>query len=95
MNTGSNAFGLKKAARIFFNKAPDSLNVQEGAELVGIQKATTSYNPLRNPDRSKERRNIVIGQMAKYEFLTKAAADSISVLPLKTDFTPENDATPY
>lgn len=87
---GSNAFGLKTAARIFFNKAPDSLNVQEGAVLVGLQKATTSYNPLRNPDRSKERRNIVIGQMAKYKFLTKTQADSISALPLKTDFTPEN-----
>ncbi len=87
---GSNAFGLKTAARTFFNKAPDSLNVQEGAVLVGLQKATTSYNPLRNPDRSKERRNIVIGQMAKYNFLTKAQADSISAMPLKTDFTPEN-----
>ncbi len=87
---GSNAFGLKTAARTFFNKVPDSLNVQEGAVLVGLQKATTSYNPLRNPDRSKERRNIVLGQMAKYKFLTKQQADSVSALPLKTDFTPEN-----
>jgi penicillin-binding protein 1A len=87
---GSNAFGLKTAARTFFNKAPDSLNVQEGAVLVGLQKATTSYNPLKNPERSKERRNIVLGQMAKYNYLTKAQADSISILPLGTDFTPEN-----
>ncbi|GAB2566942.1 penicillin-binding protein 1A [Spirosoma areae] len=87
---GSNAFGLKTAARIFFNKVPDSLNVQEGAVLVGLQKATTSYNPLKNPQRSRERRNVVIGQMAKYEFLTKAQADSISGLPLDTEFTPEN-----
>ncbi|WP_019990472.1 penicillin-binding protein 1A [Rudanella lutea] len=87
---GSNAFGLKTAARIFFNKAPDSLNVQEGAVLVGLQKATTSYNPLRNPDRSRERRNIVLGQMAKYKYLTKAEADSIMQLPLRTDYTPEN-----
>ncbi|GAB4023437.1 penicillin-binding protein 1A [Spirosoma koreense] len=87
---GSNAFGLKTAARTFFNKMPDSLNVQEGAVLVGLQKATTSYNPLRHPKRSRERRNVVIGQMAKYNFLTKAQADSISALPLVTDFTPEN-----
>lgn len=87
---GSNAFGLKTAARIFFNKEPDSLNVQEGAVLVGLQKATTNYNPLRNPKRSKERRNVVIGQMAKYGYLTKKQADSIVVLPLLTDFTPEN-----
>ncbi|WP_420151355.1 penicillin-binding protein 1A [Spirosoma sp.] len=87
---GSNAFGLKTAARTFFNKVPDSLNVQEGAVLVGLQKATTSYNPLRHPKRSRERRNVVIGQMAKYNFLTKKQADSISALPLVTDFTPEN-----
>ncbi|RYC66870.1 penicillin-binding protein 1A [Spirosoma sordidisoli] len=87
---GSNAFGLKTAARTFFNKAPDSLNIQEGAVLVGLQKATTNYNPLRNPKRSKERRNVVLGQMAKYKFLTRQQADSISALPLVTDYTPEN-----
>ncbi|GAB3889347.1 transglycosylase domain-containing protein [Spirosoma agri] len=87
---GSNAFGLKTAARTFFNKAPDSLNVQEGAVLVGLQKATTSYNPLKNPKRSQERRNIVLGQMAKYDYLTKKQADSLSAIPLETDFTPEN-----
>ncbi|MGF7216192.1 penicillin-binding protein 1A [Spirosoma lacussanchae] len=87
---GSNAFGLKTAARTFFNKAPDSLNIQEGAVLVGLQKATTNYNPLRNPKRSKERRNIVLGQMAKYKFLTRQQADSISALPLLTEYTPEN-----
>ena len=87
---GSNSFGLKTAAKTFFNKIPDSLSVQEGAVLVGLQKATTNYNPLRNPARSKERRNTVIAQMAKYKYLTKAQADSISELPLVTDFTPEN-----
>ena len=87
---GSNAFGLKTAARTFFNKEPDSLNVQEGAVLVGLQKATTNYNPLKNPDRSRERRNVVIAQMAKYKYLTTRQADSISTLPLVTEFTPEN-----
>ncbi len=87
---GSNAFGLKTAARIFFNKDTDSLNVQEGAVLVGLQKATTYYNPLKNPKNSIKRRNIVLGQMAKYDFLTQKQADSISALPLKTEFTPEN-----
>ncbi|AQG78399.1 transglycosylase [Spirosoma montaniterrae] len=87
---GSNSFGLKTAARTFFNKVPDSLNVQEGAVLVGLQKATTAYNPLKNPKRSKERRNVVLAQMAKYKFLTKSQSDSISALPLVTEFTPEN-----
>lgn len=87
---GSNSFGLKTAAKTFFNKAPDSLNVQEGAVLVGLQKATTYYNPLKNPKNSLTRRNIVLGQMAKYKYLTKAQADSVSALPLKTSYTPEN-----
>ncbi|CCH00090.1 glycosyl transferase family 51 [Fibrella aestuarina BUZ 2] len=87
---GSNSFGLKTAAKTFFNKAPDSLSVQEGAVLVGLQKATTYYNPLKNPKNSLTRRNVVIRQMAKYGYLTKVQADSISELPLKTDYTPEN-----
>lgn len=87
---GSNAFGLKTAARTFFNKDTDSLSVQEGAVLVGLQKATTYYNPLKNPKNALKRRNIVLGQMAKYDFLTQKQADSVSALPLKTEFTPEN-----
>ncbi len=87
---GQNSFGLKTAARTFFNKAPDSLSIQEGAVLVGLQKATTYYNPLKNPDHALARRNIVLGQMAKYKYLDKAQADSVSTLPLKTDYTPEN-----
>lgn len=87
---GSNAFGLKTAARTFFNKDTDSLNIQEGAVLVGLQKATTYYNPLKNPQHSRVRRNVVLKQMAKYDFLTQRQADSISALPLITEYTPEN-----
>lgn len=87
---GSNAFGLKTAARTFFNKDTDSLNVQEGAVLVGLQKATTYYNPLKNPKNALKRRNIVLGQMEKYNFLTHKQADSVSTLPLLTEYTPEN-----
>jgi penicillin-binding protein 1A len=81
---GSNAYGIKVAARTFFNKSPDSLSVQESAVLVGLQKATTTYNPHLNPERSKDRRNVVLGQMAKYGYLTEAEADSIAELPLVT-----------
>ncbi|HEX9957519.1 MAG TPA: transglycosylase domain-containing protein, partial [Fibrella sp.] len=87
---GQNSFGLKTAARTFFNKAPDSLSIQEGAVLVGLQKATTSYNPLKNPKSSLTRRNIVLRQMAKYNYLSKPEVDSIIDLPLETDYTPEN-----
>ncbi|MEZ0486882.1 penicillin-binding protein 1A [Fibrella aquatica] len=87
---GQNSFGLKTAAKTFFNKVPDSLSIQEGAVLVGLQKATTYYNPLKNPKNSLMRRNIVLGQMAKYKYLTKIQVDSISELPLKTEFSPES-----
>jgi penicillin-binding protein 1A len=87
---GSNAFGLKTASRIFFNKDTDSLSVQEGAVLVGLQKATTYYNPLKNPKNARRRRDVVLGQMAKYDFLTQKQADSVSALPLETEYTPEN-----
>ncbi|CCH55559.1 glycosyl transferase family 51 [Fibrisoma limi BUZ 3] len=90
---GKNAFGLKTAARTYFRKQPDSLNIQEGAVLVGLQKATTAYNPVKNPKRSKERRNVVLAQMAKYGYLTRQQADSISKLPLLVRYTPENPAS--
>lgn len=89
---GNNTFGINTAAKSYFSKTPDSLNVQEAAVLVGLQKATTTYNPVRNIKRSTERRNVVISQMAKYGYLTAKQADSISALPieLKTKFE-----TPY
>jgi penicillin-binding protein 1A len=89
---GNNTYGINTAAKSYFSKTPDSLNVQEAAVLVGLQKATTTYNPVRNIKRSLERRNVVIGQMQKYGYLTAKQADSISALPieLKTKFE-----TPY
>ncbi|RAJ94582.1 penicillin-binding protein 1A [Larkinella arboricola] len=89
---GSNAYGIKTAARTYFSKSPEDLNVQEAAVLVGLQKATTTYNPLikRNFQKSLNRRNVVISQMEKYGYLTKPQADSIKKLPLKTRFSPDN-----
>jgi penicillin-binding protein 1A len=89
---GNNTYGINTASKSYFSKTPDSLNVQEAAVLVGLQKATTTYNPIRNKKRSLERRNVVIGQMQKYGYLTAKQADSISALPieLKTKFE-----TPY
>jgi penicillin-binding protein 1A len=89
---GNNTYGINTAAKSYFSKAPDSLNLQEAAVLVGLQKATTTYNPIRNMKRSLERRNVVISQMQKYGYLTQKQADSVSALPieLKTKFE-----TPY
>ena len=89
---GNNAYGINTAARSYFSKSPDSLSVQEAAVLVGLQKATTTYNPIRNPDRSLERRNVVLGRMANFNYLTQAEADSISQLPIELSVKFE---TPY
>ncbi|MCU0340315.1 MAG: transglycosylase domain-containing protein [Spirosomaceae bacterium] len=89
---GSNTYGIKTAARYYFNKSPYELNVQEAAVLVGLQKAVTTYNPSLSPKnyaRSLERRNTVMGQMAKYGYLDKNKADSLSKLPIELRLTPE------
>ncbi len=89
---GNNTFGINTAAKSYFGKSPDSLNVQEAAVLVGLQKATTTYNPIRNPERSLERRNVVLSQMNKYGYLTRAETDSVQQLPIDLKVSFE---TPY
>jgi len=83
---GSQSFGIKSAARTFFNKSPDSLKLEEAAVLVGVLQAPSKFNPIRNTERSKKRRNIVLGQMKKYNFITQAVFDSTKVLPLITEY---------
>ncbi|WP_245706026.1 penicillin-binding protein 1A [Catalinimonas alkaloidigena] len=89
---GSEAYGVKTAAKTYFSKSLDSLTVEEAATLVGLLKATTTYNPLIHPDRSRERRNVVLAQMAKYGYLSAAEADSLQALPLVVEPTLERVA---
>jgi penicillin-binding protein 1A len=89
---GNNTYGINTAARSYFRKSPDSLSIQEAAVLVGLQKATTTYNPIRNPERSRERRNVVLAQMRKYGYLSQQELDSLSKLPIVLDV---NFETPY
>ncbi|MEJ7692478.1 transglycosylase domain-containing protein [Daejeonella sp.] len=79
----SNTFGIKTASKRYFNKDADKLQVEEAAMLVGMLKATTTYNPIRNPEKSLERRNTVLSQMEKYEYLTTAEFKKYSQRPLK------------
>jgi penicillin-binding protein 1A len=83
---GSNAYGIKTAAKTFFNKEPIDLNIQESATLVGLFKAPSYYSPVFNPDNSLRRRNTVLGQMEKYDYLTEAEYDSISQIPIELDY---------
>ncbi|MBK6783008.1 MAG: transglycosylase domain-containing protein [Saprospiraceae bacterium] len=62
---GGNRFGIQEASRYFYNKRPRKLNPDEAATLIGMLKATTALDPTRNPENSKERRNLVLKQMLK------------------------------
>lgn len=81
---GSQAFGINSASRTYFGKTPDSLLIEESAVLIGMLKAPTKYNPVRNPENSIKRRNVVLYQMYRYGFLTSAQFDSIKELPINT-----------
>lgn len=88
-----NAIGIKSAAKVYFNTTPDSLNLQQAAVLIGMLKASTRYNPVRNYDLMFQRRNIVISQMAKYGYITSFVADSVKKLPIEVDFKVEDHNT--
>lgn len=85
---GERAFGLNTASQRFFNKPPQELTLKESATLVGMLKATSYYSPRRNPERSRLRRNIVLSQMVKYNYLN--ANDTIGLLKdsIALDYTP-------
>jgi penicillin-binding protein 1A len=80
------AYGIGTAAQTYFSKPVDSLRIEEAAVLVGMLKAPTEYNPRTNPEASKKRRNVVIGQMYSYDFITKSQRDSLFALPLVINF---------
>ena len=79
---GENTFGIELAAERFFSVRPNKLTVSQAATLVGMLKANNSYNPRTNPDRSIQRRNTVISQMAKYKYITPEQAKKYSSDPL-------------
>ncbi len=79
---GNNTYGIKTASRIYFNKEASQLSVPQAALLVGMLKATTSYNPIKNPERSLERRNVVLSQMNKYNYLPKPELEKYKASPI-------------
>lgn len=87
---GNNADGLRSASRIYFGKEPQELKIEQGAMLVGMFKNSSLYNPRRNPEGVKNRRDVVLAQMAKYGYLDEAIKDSLQALPLKINFNPES-----
>lgn len=88
---GSNAFGIKTAAKTYFNTTPKELTTDQCAILVGMLKATTYYNPISHPENSLRRRNVVMMNMVKHHDLDKARYSELSQLPIKLDFKIENN----
>lgn len=83
---GGAIVGIKSAAWTFFESETDSLKLEEAAVLVGMLKAPSTYNPYRNPNNARGRRNIVIDQMVKYNYLDTLTADSVKLLPVNATF---------
>ena len=81
-----NAVGIKTASNVYFSKEPKDLSVTEAATLVGLCKNPSYYNPVRNPERGKERRNVVLAQMRKAKFLTDAEYEKYSAEPIALKF---------
>ncbi|ROT08160.1 penicillin-binding protein [Muribaculaceae bacterium Isolate-104 (HZI)] len=81
-----NAVGIKSAAYVYFGKQSEELSIEEAATLVGMVKNPSYYNPVRQPERTRQRRNIVLEQMYKNDKITKEQLDSLKELPLTLDF---------
>ncbi|MBK9284291.1 MAG: transglycosylase domain-containing protein [Sphingobacteriaceae bacterium] len=84
------AVGVKSASQIYFNRGQDSLKIEQAAMLVGMAKNPSLFNPIRHPDTTMHRRNVVLHQMVKYGYLQKEKYDSLKTLPLGLNFHPED-----
>ena len=81
-----NAVGIKTAARVYFGKQPSELSLLESATLIGMCKNPSYYNPIRHNERSRLRRNIVLGQMVRSGYITQAEYDDLKDEPLLLNF---------
>ena len=80
---GNNAYGIKTASRVYFDKEASELNVPEAALLVGMLKGTSLYNPIKNPEKSLERRNVALAQMNKYGYINANELATFKRMPLQ------------
>ncbi|HDJ33173.1 MAG TPA: penicillin-binding protein [Bacteroidetes bacterium] len=83
------AVGINSAARIYFNTTPDSLKLEQAAMLVGMAQNPSYYNPVRRPEETMKRRNVVLRQMVKYGYLSREKYDSLKFMPIELDFNVE------
>ncbi len=83
---GENVYGIEAASRRYFNKSVGMLTIEESAVLVGMLKANNLYNPRLNPENARKRRNLVLNQMQKYDYLKPSEADSLGKLPMIVNY---------
>lgn len=86
----SNAYGIKVACETYFNKQPDSLNLQEAAVIVGMCQNPSLYNPHRFPENALSKRNQVLYKLYRYNYITQSVYDSLKVLPIDLRFSVQN-----
>lgn len=79
---GHNAYGIRSAAKTFFDKDPKDMNLEESALMAGVVNAPTRFSPVRNPERSMQRRNLVLKSMMKNGYITEEVYDSVSLIPI-------------
>lgn len=89
------AVGIRSAARIYFGKEPKELAIEESAMLVGMLKNSSYFNPLRREQKVKQRRNVVLLQMTKNNFITEGEKINLQQLPLNINYTPESHSDGY
>lgn len=83
---GDNVYGIRNASKTFFQKEPDRLNVEEAAVLIGMLKASYTYNPRANPKKALDRRNTVLDQMVRNKFLTEQEAATLKAKPIELNY---------
>lgn len=83
---GENVYGIEAATRRFFNTSVEQLKPEDSALLIGMLKANTSYNPRLYPEAALKRRNVVLMQMARYQFIPEKESDSLAKLPIQLDY---------
>lgn len=91
MDFGSNAYGIKTACKTYFNNIPSELTVEQAATLVGLLKATTTYNPRVNPKNSLKRRNVVLENLMTHKIITPAEFDSLKNIPIRLQYKIERN----
>lgn len=85
-----NAYGVKSAAKVFFDKLPRDLSIEEAAMLVGMLKGISQFNPQRNPERALNRRNTVLGQLYRNGFIDESAYEKLSATPIVLHYSEDD-----